>query len=96
MASSVSIARRNSHQGENLLSAGGVRSPQSHADLMQLLPDHKWVGFPKVSRSQMESAEAFIPPTLSSDKLEVTLAKQREDLFAQSCILIQHLIRENN
>lgn len=64
---------------------------------MQFLPeDHKWVNFPEDSGRQTETAAALSPPTLSSAKLEVTLAKQHQDLFAQSSILIQHLILENN
>ena len=64
---------------------------------MQFLPeDHKWVNFPKDSKRQTELAEALIPPTLSSVKLEVSLANNHQDLFVQSCILIQHLILEKN
>lgn len=61
-----------------------------------LLEDYKWVDFPKDSRRQTVMAEALSPPTLSSAKLEVALARQHQDLFAQSSILIQHLILENN
>lgn len=76
-ASSVGIARRNSHRGGSLLGAGGVHSPQSHAGLTQFLPeDHKCIDFPKDSTRQTESAAALIPSTLSSAKLEVALAKQ--------------------
>lgn len=82
--------------GGNLFSAGGVHGPQSHADLMQFLPDDdKWVDFPKDSRRQTETAEALSPSAPSSAKLEVALAKH-QDLFAQSSVLIQHLVLENN
>lgn len=64
---------------------------------MQFLPeDNKWVDFPKDSIRQMGTVEALLPSTLSSTKLEVTLAKQHQDLFTQSSILIQHLILESN
>jgi len=46
--------RRNSHRGGNLLSGDGVHNPQSHADLMQFLPeDHRMGGFfPKIAKGR--------------------------------------------